>query len=300
MQTTLAQIGGMIRYEALMQFRRRTLIMIVGLFMAGMIAIGSGMTRAMASENGTLVDIEIEDDQYSVTYETPDGELEIYRTVLPPDSGMARWLADVDVLRVLSTFNFLVTFMPGMILLVVAIPPLMTEVIPLDYRFKMNELVWTKPLSKAVYLIGKVLSVWLGFAVLLTIAAVILTLYGQAQYERLDLWVIARFWLIGILPLTLLTSGYAVLLGGLTRSRRVALFIGLAAIGLSLFALITSAVFFGVTTFMVVVPGGVVYDTYEANVAGMFNSMISGLLPLVGLLIGIGVLMWAYTRARNA
>lgn len=297
---TLAQIGGVIRYEALMQFRRRTLILIVGLFVGGMILLGSGMTRALTMQSGTLVDIEIEGDQYSVIYETPEGERQIYTTVLPPDSGTPRWLADADVPLVVNTFEFLITFMPGMILLVVAIPPLITEVIPLDTRFKMNEMIWTKPLSKTAYLIGKVLSVWLGFAVLLTLAAVILTIYGTTQYGRIDISVIARFWLIGILPLTSFVSGYAVLLGGLTRSRRVALFIGLAAIGLSLWALITSTVFFGVTTFMIVMPGGVVYDSYEANVIGMFNDMITSHLPLIGMLIGIGVFMWAYTRVRNA
>lgn len=300
MMKTLSQIGGIVRYEALMQFRRRTLIMIIGLFTAGMIVLGSSMTTMSFSPQGETLNIDIEGDQLVVDLRTPEGEITRYIRVLSEGEVFPRWMADADVPMVMKTFNFLILFLPGLILLVVAIPPLITEVIPLDSRFKMDELIRTKPLSKAVYLIGKVLSVWLGFTVLIGLAAAVLALYGVAKYSPFDGWVYARFWLFGVLPLTLIVSGYAVLLGGLTRSRRVSLFIGLTVLPLSLWTLIGSGIFVSVMNFMITLPDQAAYETYGEAAAAMFNRAIGGLLPYAAVLIGIGVVMWGYTRVRDA
>lgn len=298
MNLVLLQIGGMIRYEALMQFRRRMLILIAAFFTTGMIILGSGMITTPS--NGDILDVEIDGNQITTIYRQPNGELLYSHHMLPNDTEFPRWLADADIPMIHDTWHLLLTYMPGLILLAVAIPPLLTEIIPLDARFKMTELIWTKPLSKAAFLAGKVLSVWFGFAGVMAVAALILFVFARTQFRTLDAWLYIRYWIVLILPLTFVVSGYSVLLGGLTRSRRASLFIGLAVLPLALWTFMGSAAMTSMMNFLYPMPGTPAYESYEATAAGMLMSVLTGLMPYVLLLIAIWVGMWVILRLRDA
>ncbi len=293
---TLSQIGGMIRYEALMQFRRRTLMIIAIFFAVGMIVVNDSMLR---NSLGMLVDVAIDGEQLTQTVRYPDGRTETRQTPLTADMPFNRWLADADVAMISNSYALLMGFLPGMIVLTMVCLGLLTETIPLDYRHKVDELLHAAPLSKAVFLAGKVLSVWAGLAIFLTLAAVVITLTAMG-YGAVDVGLIARFWFGVALPIAFVASGIAVLLGGLAKTRRTALFIGIAPmpviVTFGIFLLVRSAMSHLVFT----LGGTTVYDSYEAASAGLITSYGDAVQMFVIVLGIVWLAIWGMYRVTKA
>lgn len=293
---TLSQIGGIIRYEALMQFRRRTLMIIAVFFAVGTIVVNDSMLR---NSLGMLVDVSIDGDQLTQTMRYPDGRTETRQTPLTADMPFNRWLADTDVAMISNSYALLMGFLPGMIVLTMVCLALLTETIPLDYRHRVDEVLHAAAISKAVYLAGKVLSVWAGLAIFLTLAAAVITLTAMG-YGAVDVGLIARFWFLVALPIAFVASGIAVLLGGLTKTRRAALFIGIAPLPViityGIFLLVRSAM----SNLVFIMGGTTVYDSYEAASAGLIASY-GEVVQIFLLVLGIVWLaVWGVYRITKA
>lgn len=297
MMTTLSQIGGMIRYEALMQFRRRTLILIAAFFTVGMIVLNSTLLR---SSLGVVIDVNIDGEQVTTITRSPSGELVSETTTIPAGVNFPRWLVDVDVEMVSNTYALLMGFIPGLIVLTMACLAMLTEIIPLDYRFKVDELLQAAPLSKAAYLAGKVLSVWLGLTLGLSFGAVLIVASAWVQFGAVDLWLTARFWVLVILPIAFVASGIAVLIGGLAKTRRAALFIGIAPLPV----IVTYGIFLLVRAVMAnlifMSPNAPAYDSYAAASAGLISSYGETVLTFIAVLVAVWIALWGVFRVRAA
>jgi hypothetical protein len=109
------------------------------------------------------------------------------------------------------------------------IPVLAAESIPLDRVYHMDDTIYSLPMSRLTYLLGKFLSVELLVAVGMAASAAALSvgIYGIFGAFNLLLYVVT--WAVGIFPMALVGAGLGVLLAVGCNTRRSALIVGLVA-----------------------------------------------------------------------
>lgn len=209
MGVELAQLVAIIRYEMIMQRRRRGLPMIMIVLAIGLLLLALGV-RGCVSEGVAQV-------------EAPAEEI---------PSGVAQLQASLAM-----TFGWSVALM----LLILAVPPVVAEAIPKDRHIGVRELIDSLPLSSATYLTGKLLGVWVSMLVGLVGVAVLYGLGGWLIHGSYDLGVYLVFWIVGIVPLALFTSGMSALLPAGQSTRRRATFVGIAFAAYCVVMLLTTS-----------------------------------------------------------
>lgn len=146
------------------------------------------------------------------------------------DEAVVASLADrPEVLLMAGTNAALVSNTTTMIMIVLMLPLMVTEIIPLDRQHRVRELIDALPITKSLYVAGKLLSIWPAILIGLCISAVLngfvsWALNGPFQPETLVL-----FWLTGLIPLALFGSQMGVMFAAGQPSRRRAVRTGLLA-----------------------------------------------------------------------
>lgn len=197
MKVALSQLWGIVWYELWLQWRRRSLL-IMGICFAAILLLFL----------------------FLVT-----NQLE------PPPPEMS----EMGVTA--ATFSLILGITPvSLLLLLLALPPIMAEAIARDQQLGMAELRDTLPTSVGLYLIGKVIGVWVSITLMVALVGVLSGLFGWARLGALHIGPYVRIWLTAILPAGLFASGLSVLLAaGQPTRKRAALLGG----GVALYSLLT-------------------------------------------------------------
>ncbi len=192
---SLTQLLAIIRYEFLLQWRRVALpVVVVGLMvtpiLGAVVAWGDFQGYRQAIAEGTLA-VEV-------------ARSEITAAMLP-----VIWLG---VLLITTLF----------------VPLVVSDTIPKDRQLGVRELLDTLPLSPAIYVTGKLLSLWASLLVGVTLAALIAGLVWWLVIGPFSLGLFLHLWFIGALGLSLINGSTSLLLAaGQPSSRRALLVAGL-------------------------------------------------------------------------
>ncbi len=143
-------------------------------------------------------------------------------------------LSGTPVYYLNTTMMFLAT-MPTLVTLLVAIPIILTEVIPLDRQYHVNSWLRALPLTHRAYLAGKVLGIWVGLIGVLLLACGVLGVAGWLLIGAFDLSMWLLLWSVGLLTFTLFTGALSVLAAAGQPNRRRAVIIGLLLVGVLIF-----------------------------------------------------------------
>ncbi|MBN1584103.1 MAG: alpha/beta fold hydrolase [Anaerolineae bacterium] len=122
------------------------------------------------------------------------------------------------------------------VMIVLVLPLMFAELIPLDRQYRVRELVDAVPVTRGVYLAGKVLSVWSSIAVAMVLSALLNGTLAWIQNGPYRSGVLVAFWATGLIPLALFASAMGVLLSARQPNRYRAVLIGLAVAVASLAA----------------------------------------------------------------
>ena len=190
MNQALNQLGGIIRYEVRMQWRRRTaLVVMLPLVLLPLL--------------------------YAVFFKSAQ--------LAPPANLTAERLAQQESANA-TAFNWALAY----ILLAFALPVAVADTAPKDRQLGVSETLGSLPLGPGVYLSGKVISVWLMSLAGLGIGVVLNAIVWRVAVGPFDPRVALQVWLLGALPVALINSALSVLLASRQATRRRALFVGAA------------------------------------------------------------------------
>lgn len=186
-----------------------------------------------------------------------------------------------------------------MITLGVSLPLLLGDTIPLDRQFKVRELLDALPISCALYLGGKLLSVWISVIVSLLLGGVISGALIYASWGGFDPRAFAALWST-LLPLELTITAITVLANAGSRSRRESVTVGLLILTPIIVLVVLSMMTFGRTATLI----DPAY-TFKLNIRGWIqpNATAEAIATsIVGMLLldaAIVAALWTYTWARE-
>ncbi len=189
----LYQILAMARYEALMMWRRGSLRIIF----AGLITLP--LLYLLAARDTFLTSIEVN--------AVPEASIYYLNTSM----------------MILSTIALLATPL-------VAIPIILTEVIPFDRQYRVLDCLRALPLAHRTYLLGKVAGVWLGLTLAMALTCIVIGLAGLLLIGTFDLALWLTLWISGLLLFTLFAGTFSVLLAAGQPNRRRAVLVGLITV----------------------------------------------------------------------
>jgi ABC-type transport system involved in multi-copper enzyme maturation permease subunit len=186
-----AQIYAMIRYEFMMHWRRRVLV-VATLSLAGVctfaLIIGSSTTAEFAEKLGAN--------------------------------------ASYSGVNIVPFFGLVVYFV-----MIALFTPIAADAIPLDHHFGISELMNSLPIRRDTYLIGKLVGMFTSAVFGIAIAMVILGFAARLVLGTYDLGSYVQMWALAALPLALLNPSLCLLAAaGQPSRRRAALIGGLVAI----------------------------------------------------------------------
>jgi len=196
---TLTQLGGMIRYEFIRNWRRKGLPMMISIWLVSVVL-------------GTNLFV-------GPTFFQPSPEL----------------LAGSPLInKVGVTLNILIA--GGGISTVFAIftlSILAAEVVPVDRQLGVNEWINALPIAAATYLLGKLLGMWTAVFAGMIIIAIISGIAHFLWLGAYDLLAFIQLWLFALTTIALYVSGISVLITSWIKSRRWAVIIslGLSIVG---------------------------------------------------------------------
>jgi hypothetical protein len=202
------QLWGMIRYEMRLLWRRGGLAAAIALFAVSLFAVAA----------------------WSWIEYGPGAQLspEAARARATLDVAYAPWVLGIRPVSVLW------------LALLPTVPPVVAEVIPMDRQAEVRELLDALPLRPGVYLLGKLLAVWVGILLGLAAAAALLGLAGWLVDGPFSLREYAAVWGIGVVPMALYVAGVSTLLAAGQPTRRRAAFVGGAVTVFSICAFLAS------------------------------------------------------------
>jgi hypothetical protein len=147
------------------------------------------------------------------------------------DETLIASLADrPDVLLLAGTNAALIASGITMIMIILPLPMMVAEIIPLDRQYHFHEVVDATPIGKGLYLAGKMLSIWPVVALGLSIAGPLNGLISWVLNGPFQIEILAQFWLAGLIPLALFGSQMGVMLAAGQPNRRRAILSSLLAI----------------------------------------------------------------------
>lgn len=290
----------MIKYELLMGWRRRSLL-VTSLFLFVGLAVftASFAKEPLGAEGGEMLYVDDTVTPPSVTmrlYET--GEI----TALPADptvvANIPHWLRNIDLGEANATLK--IATLLGLVtqLLVIMLLLMSAETIPLDKHYRVRELLNTLPVGRAIYLGGKVLSVWLGLFVGVVLCALFYIPLAQLRFGTFDMSAYLRLWVVLLLPAAIFSSGISILTALGVATRRASVLVGLALVpvGVGVLAFVLYAIFAPL-----VGRGNEIYTSLSYD--GLINSMLGNIAQIMLVanlgVVGLGVVAWGVARLRE-
>jgi hypothetical protein len=266
------------RYEVLMAWRRRSLLILWLLLLIGV--IGFGLLIADSNRQTPAVEDAL---QQNMAANAPE------------------WAQGLDLLVSTHTIALIQVLIAGMVFYVIGVTLMMGETIPLDRQFKVRELLDTLPISRTQYLGGKLLGGWGGLLLGTLLAGVVAALALRLIIGAYDLRIFSVLWVAMLLPITFLASALSILLSSAAGSRRAAVLIGLVLMPLVMtFATLAVPSFTGVGALIepVYAVGILLMPGDEANAE--IVRRITNTLLIYGLALAItwGI-AWLYARRRE-
>lgn len=296
----LAQLGAMVKYELLMQWRRRSLIVTVLFLFTGLTVFSlTTMKEPLGGDGGDILYVDDTVSPATVTmrlYST--GEV----TSVPADEAVLavipNWLRNIDLEQANATLKIAVMLTLVTQLLIILLLLMSTETIPLDRHYRVRELLNTLPLSRTTYLIGKLLPLWLGLGAGLLLCMVLYVPVAQSRFGAFDIPAYLRLWGVMLFPAASFASGLAVIAASGVGTRRASVLVGLALIpaGVFVFALVIVAVFMPI-----VGRANPAYNllSYDGLIGSMTGSIAQTMLTAHAGLLVFGVTTWGLMRMRE-
>jgi hypothetical protein len=198
--TGLGQLGGVIRYELRMQWRRRGLLVYCAVLCAAVLLLGVAI-RYWSSED------------------EPNPA-----PAVPLPAALTRRIERIQATIVAA----IGTIAPVHMFSILGLPVVVADAVPRDREIGVRELLRSLPWGHGVYLAGKLLSVWAGVVCGMAVAAVLSLLVGWAFLGAQDVRAHLALWGYGLLPLALYVSGMGALLAATQSTRRRAALVGVA------------------------------------------------------------------------
>jgi ABC-type transport system involved in multi-copper enzyme maturation permease subunit len=189
----LYQIGAIIRYEFLMQWRR------VALPALGIAVMVPAVLGAFLSQN----------------------KISRYRTALATGA-----LSLETITANITAEMMIITWLGTCLVIILMLPVVVADTIPKDQHLGVQDVLASLPLGPGCYLIGKVLSLWLGLALGLGLAALVIAGVWRAVVGPFNPAIYAELWLLGVLPLALINAGLASLLAAWQPTNQRAMLVG--------------------------------------------------------------------------
>ena len=187
---SLAQIRGMIYYEMLIHWRRGWLRVAIVTF----IVVPS------------LLMLAIKDGLPGV-----------------PNSGLSRGYS----VRAATDLAIFVTL--GVLpMILITLPVLVAETIPLDHYFGVGDILRALPLRHTTYLTGKVLGVWVGIILSMVVSASVIGIIFWFMVGAFDLREWLNVWISGLLLFAFFSSAISILFAVSVPTRRRAVLVGFA------------------------------------------------------------------------
>lgn len=267
----MRQATAIARYEILLGIRRRSLIILLLLYITGIVAFA-----LIAKESNA-----------SVASNAPD----LVSEIVPVDAQVWQGTSMVSV-----------SMMGSLALFCVAVTFLMNESIPLDRQFRVRELLDVMPMSRATYLGGKLLGTWVGALMIVVITFLVSWGVFTALFGRFDQGFFLLMWGVFALPVVLITSATTILLTSAAGSRRAALFHSLLVIPVIMIIYSLAATSLGIA-------GVLLNSTYgvftllppDADTTAIVSQRTRDALPtLFGVPLISWLLAWGAQRLREA
>jgi hypothetical protein len=287
----------MIRYELLMAWRRRSLL-VSTLFLMGGLALFAITFNTSGLQVGETQMIYL-DDTVTPPMVTLQNMATGETTTVPADQNtleaVPTWLRNVDIQQASATFQVATILTILAQLLIILLLLMSAETFPLDKVYQVRELLDTAPLGKATYIIGKLGGLWAGLLLGLIASMLIFIPISQWRFGDIDLSVYLRTWFVLLILVSIFASGLGALAASGMGSRRGAVLVGLALmpVGVFVFALIVGAFFVPLLNLSTVTA------TYEAFSGQIITSVGQIMLAANLAMIGVGVLVWGLMRARD-
>jgi pimeloyl-ACP methyl ester carboxylesterase len=200
--TKLAQLGAMMRYELLMGWRRGTL-------------------RAILLSVLLFPQV-----FYLVNYllGLAGGPIAVYLTIWP------------EAVRLKGTDAAITANITTLVMIILLLPLVLAELIPLDRQYRVREIIDTLPITRNIYLAGKLLSAWPVIVIGMALSALLSGTLAWIQNGPYYIGVLVAFWMTGLIPLALFASQVGVMLPARQSNRRHAVLMGLVAAAVGLVA----------------------------------------------------------------
>lgn len=272
------QLGAMVRYEFLMAWRRRSLVILWVLLLVGILSFALLMR--------------------DVNERTPVYD-EVSSVLTGADA--PEWAQGIDPLVASHTITLGNLMIAGMIFYTVGVVLLMAEVIPLDRQFKVRELLDALPLSRATYLAGKIVSMWAGLLVGALLIGLIAAPLVWLILGAYDLRVFAALWIALLVPQSFVASALTMLAASFVGSRRAAVMVGLVAMPFVLVLSFTTVISFAGV-------GALIEPIYAVSIllqpGAETNAVIverigDALVAFVGITATAWLGVWAWGRVRE-
>jgi hypothetical protein len=123
-------------------------------------------------------------------------------------------------------------------MVVLFLPLMLAELIPLDRQQGVREVIDALPLSPHVYLAGKLVGGWGVTAAGLLLAGVVSGALSWMRHGPFHVGTVAGYWLVGLLPLALFAAQMGVMLPARQPNRRRAIPVALIGVIASLAAIV--------------------------------------------------------------
>lgn len=213
-----AQLPGIIWYEFLLHWRRRALIIVFLSALAIPIAGGLTARRDMNEISGSWV----QTGQYSIE----------------------------DAERVMTTSLTLLLWSPMFLVFLLILPIAAADSIPRDRQLGVYELLNSLPLTLPVYLLGKLLGLWLSLLVGVVAGLAVIGGFWWLVIGPFNIPALIELGLVAALPLAFIQSGIALFISAGQPSGRRAILIG---------------VLLGIVSLSVLLPGLQAADAFWRN-----------------------------------
>lgn len=136
-----------------------------------------------------------------------------------------------------STNTIMVLGPVAWVILAVLLPPVLAETVPRDRQLGVRELLDSLPPGRLTLLAGKLLGAWASVVLGLAAFGLLLGLAWLPILGGFDLRLYLDLWLVGLLPLALYMAAMSVLLAAGQPTRRRATLIGILLVALIIFTI---------------------------------------------------------------
>lgn len=300
MALALSQTAAIIRYELLMAWRRRALLVMGGFFLVTLI----GFTAIQPPSQpiiGDIVEVNTSANPPTITRrDAATGELIVEEATEEQIQSVPQALRDISLITLSSTqMVVMLVAIIFPVLVAITVVVFFAETIPLDRQYRIRELFNSAPVSSLVYLGSKLLGAWAALAITMLFVMIGFGIFARITLGAFDLTYYLQSWLLVVLPFALTCTGWSVLAASGAGSRRKAILIGLVLLpGALLLYTLISVQFWS----EVMLVGSRITPQEPLTLTMLFGAAISQTAAIqFGFLISVGFLflvVWAWSRMR--